>query len=213
MYGVRSAAPSTTQRPTPRPTKPQTKTYLCSLSSYDTIVLDHRGNICVLAGQFYYNLNETNPPPRKISAKWPGLPQKVNAAITYIDQRTYFYKDDQYWKYDKRRLEDSYPRPISKGFPDIPNGLDAILAVKSGGFLAFQGSRYWLYDTRKSTPVEAHYPKSVGDFAGLPSRVDAAVMTTEGRRFLFSGMKYYELDDMDRVVRRDGDVRRDWFNC
>ncbi|EAT46123.1 AAEL002661-PA, partial [Aedes aegypti] len=223
IYGVRSGPPSTTQlpltttrpRPAPPTTKPRTKTNLCALSSFDTIVLDHRGNICVLAGQYYYNLNETNPPPRKLAAKWPGLPRKVQAAITYRDQKTYFYKDDQYWKYDKLRLEKGYPRPIAKSFPGIPtDGLDGLLTVKSGGFLAFKGPQYWFYDVSKSKPVEWYYPKrTTSDFAGLPTEVDAGLMTTAGRRFVFSAMRYYELNDKDRVILRDGDVRRDWFNC
>ncbi|XP_019539904.3 matrix metalloproteinase-19-like [Aedes albopictus] len=223
IYGVRSALPTTTNpppttartRPTPRTTKPRTKTNLCSLSSFDTILVDHRGNICVLAGQYYYNLNETNPPPRKLSAKWPGLPRNVQAAVTYRDQKTYFYKDDQYWKYNKLTLEEGYPRPIEKYFPGIPtDGLDAILTEKSGGFLAFKGAQYWFYDTSKTKPVEWYYPKAItGDFVGLPARVDAALMTNAGRRFVFSKMRYYELDDRNRVVLRDGDVRKYWFNC
>lgn len=109
-------------------------------------------------------------------------------------------------------MEESYPRAISKGFPGIPNALDAILPIK-GGFLAFQGPLYWFYDLSKPIPVDVHYPRQVTDFVGLPSHVDAAVMTTEGRRLLFSGMKYYELDHSSQFVRREGDVRKDLFGC
>ncbi|XP_058839182.1 stromelysin-1-like [Topomyia yanbarensis] len=219
IYGVRSGIRPTTQAPTSatRPTvkviKPRTTTNLCSLESYDTIVIDHRGHICVLADRFYYNLNETNPPARKISAKWPKLPPKVDAAVTYRDQKTYFFKGAQYWKYDKRQLEERYPRPTDVGFLGLPSSIDALLLSKGGGFLVFKDQQYWFYDTRKAKPVEWYYPKSTDEFAGFPKRLDAALVTAEGRRFIFSGLRYWEVDDNNYVIGRGGDVRRDWFNC
>ncbi|XP_058447031.1 stromelysin-1-like [Malaya genurostris] len=219
IYGVRSETrPTTPTPPTTRPTsktpKPRTTTKLCSLQSFDTIVIDHRGDICVLADRFYYNLNETNPPARKLSAKWPKLPPKVDAAVTYRDQKTYFFKGQQYWKYDRRQLEERYPRPTAVGFPGVPPNLDAMLLVKGGGFLAFKDQQYWFYDTRKAKPVEWYYPKSTrSEFAGFPERLDAALVTPEGRRFIFSGLRYWEIDDNSNVIGREGNVRRDWFNC
>ncbi|XP_055640677.1 matrix metalloproteinase-19-like [Toxorhynchites rutilus septentrionalis] len=214
IYGIRSA-PQTTTQPPPRAIttpKPRTTTELCSLSSFDTIVTDHRGNVCVLAGRFYYNLNETNPPPRKISAKWPGLPPNVDAAFTYRDQKTYFFKGDQYWKYDKLRMEENYPRSIAVSFPGVPQDMDTILLSPTAGFHAFRGTQYWFYDTRKLKPVERHFPKLIRELGGFPARLDAALLLGE-RRYIFSDLRYYEVDDETRIVGESGDVRRDWFNC
>lgn len=182
------------------------------MSSFDTIVVDHRGNVCVLAGRFYYNLNETNPPPRKISAKWPKLPPNVDAAITYRDQKTYFFKGNQYWKYDKRELEEHYPKEIAVGFPGVPLHMDAILLSPTAGFHAFKGTQYWFYDTRKLKPVERHFPKPIRELMGFPARLDAALLLGE-RRYIFSGLRYFEVDGETRVIGEGGDVRKDWFNC
>ncbi|XP_053692592.1 matrix metalloproteinase-19-like [Sabethes cyaneus] len=222
IYGIRSiqpprtpiVTPSTTSQPTVNTPKPRTTTDLCSLTSFDTILIDHRGDVCILAGRFYYNLNETNPPPRKLSAKWPGLPAKVDAGVTYRDQKTYFFKGKQYWKYDKRRLEERYPRSTEIGFPGVPSDMDALLVVtRGGGFYAFKDQQYWFYDTRKAKPVEWYYPKSTDEFAGFPKQLSAALVTPAGRRFIFNGLRYREIDETSKVIGRERDVRQDWFNC
>ncbi|KAL1380516.1 hypothetical protein pipiens_014133 [Culex pipiens pipiens] len=221
LYGVRSSVPTTnrppltsTRPPPTRTPRPRTNTDLCTLTSYDAILTDHRGNICVLAGRFYYNLNETNPVPRKAIAKWPGLPAKVDAGFTYRDSKTYFYKGDQYWKYSGLRLEQGYPRPLSQAFPGIPPSVDAILLAKSGGFHAFKGPQYWYYDIGKQKPVEWYYPKAIDDgLGGFPKKLDAALVTGEGRRFVFAGLRYLEVGDDNKVIGRMRDVRKDLFNC
>ncbi|XP_055597430.1 matrix metalloproteinase-19-like [Uranotaenia lowii] len=219
LYGIRSGPekqppPATTEPPTVQTERPRTKTNLCALKSYDTILLDHRGHVCVLAGAFYYNLNETNPPPRKLNAKWPGLPKGVDTAITYLDKKTYFFKGDQYWKYSKIKLEPKYPKPMATGFPGVPISMDAILlATTGGGFHAFKEHQYWFYELGKEKPVKQNYPKSITDLAGFPSRLDAALVTAAGRRFIFRGMQYFEVGGNERIIDGPRDVRRDWFNC
>ena len=55
--------------------------------------------------------------PRKISDDWSGLPDNIDAAVTWTDnKKTYFFKDNQYWKFDNMQPVDGYPKDISVGF-------------------------------------------------------------------------------------------------
>ena len=54
---------------------------------------------------------------RSISDDWPGLPDDLDAAVTWPNNKaTYFFKGDQYWKFVNKKPERNYPRSISRGF-------------------------------------------------------------------------------------------------
>lgn len=53
--------------------------------------------------------------PRLISRAWPGLPGNIDAAFTYKNGKTYFFKGSKYWRYNGQKVDGEYPKEISEG--------------------------------------------------------------------------------------------------
>ena len=84
--------------------------------------------------------------PRLISETWPGLPGDINAAFTYQDGRTYFFKGSQFWRFAGKNLNKGYPRQISDGFPGIPDNVDAaIIWNRNKNIYFFKGKTFLKY--------------------------------------------------------------------
>ncbi|XP_077994650.1 matrix metalloproteinase-19-like [Glandiceps talaboti] len=52
---------------------------------------------------------------RRIRKHWHGLPSKIDAAFKWKNGRTYFFKDDEYWRYNDMgfKVDDEYPKTAS----------------------------------------------------------------------------------------------------
>lgn len=73
--------------------------------------------LCCL-GEHYWRLTESGVSagyPRLISRAWPGLPANIDAAFTYKNGKTYFFKGSKYWRYNGQNIDGDYPKEISEG--------------------------------------------------------------------------------------------------
>ncbi|XP_062887519.1 matrix metalloproteinase-28 [Mobula hypostoma] len=66
-------------------------------------------HLVIFKGSKYYVLSEETMQveqyyPRTLS-DWNGIPVGINGAFTWNDKRTYFFKDDTFWKFDHSRLK------------------------------------------------------------------------------------------------------------
>lgn len=72
----------------------------------------------VSLGENYWKLTEDGVAsgyPRLISRAWPGLPGNIDAAFTYKNGKTYFFKGSKYWRYNGQKVDGQYPKEISEG--------------------------------------------------------------------------------------------------
>ena len=71
-------------------------------------------------GKNYWKLTEDSVAsgyPRRIRDDWPGLPDNIDAAVTWTEnKKTYFFKGSQYWKFDNQKPDPGYPKRIRDGF-------------------------------------------------------------------------------------------------
>ncbi|XP_003780847.1 neutrophil collagenase [Otolemur garnettii] len=85
--------------------------------------------------------------PRDISNYgFPSTVQAVDAAVFYR-RKTYFFVNDQFWRYDNQRqfMEPGYPKSISTAFPGIESRVDAVFH-RDYVFVFFSGPRYYAFD-------------------------------------------------------------------
>jgi len=75
--------------------------------------------------------------PKSIAGTWSGLPGNIDAAFTYKNEKTYFFKGTKYWRYTETTMDDGYPKSIADGFPGIPDNVDAALFWKGNGMIYF----------------------------------------------------------------------------
>jgi matrix metalloproteinase-14 (membrane-inserted) len=93
-----------------------------------------------LAGEHYWKLTEEGIAagyPRLISKSWQGLPTNIDAAFTYRNGKTYFFKGALYWRYVGKKMDGDYPKQISEGFTGIPDNVDAAFVWSGNGKIYF----------------------------------------------------------------------------
>ncbi|XP_062535381.1 matrix metalloproteinase-19-like [Armigeres subalbatus] len=208
LYGVRK-----TTSPTTSPRSETSGSYLCSLDRIDTILNDAQGRTYVLAGDYYYDLDERNPQGRQISSKWPKLPGGMDVAFMYRNNKTFFFKRNRVWVYANNQLEAGYPKPIRDDFPGLPNNLSAVFVTKQGSLLAIRKKQYWFYNPRKRPQVGKEFPRLVYDFKDMPSNLNAALRHTDGISYFFKDRSFYIMNMKDYTVGPATPMEQQWFEC
>eukprot|EP00091_Calanus_sinicus_P001935 TRINITY_DN11960_c0_g1_i4.p1 TRINITY_DN11960_c0_g1~~TRINITY_DN11960_c0_g1_i4.p1 ORF type:complete len:512 (+),score=152.95 TRINITY_DN11960_c0_g1_i4:82-1617(+) len=229
LYGRGSGRPGTPERPgtpvrpnQPDPTsKPDRKDKKLCRSKIDTIVHTSDKTSYVFTGDEYYKLTNDNVAagyPKKISRDWPGLPNNIDAAVTWKEQDvTYFFKGSQYWRFTGQTPSSGYPKDIS-AWQGLPSDLDAAFEWGLNNHLYFfKGSQYWKYDTDQQTMADG-YPKDISSWQGVPSDIDAAFQWKNGKTYFFKSRNYWRFnDDSVEVDRANPTYPRNtgewWFNC
>lgn len=210
-----------TQMPTKRPPLPGT---LCANATLDAIfaindyVYAFQGHLFYL----FYRLRIVENFPMPIGDAWPGLPYDIDAAFYWPHDQTtsysgvvYFFKDSDLWRFDVyRRPLGKNPQPISKEFRGLPSGIDAAFVWgRNDKLYFFKGDQYYRYT--EGLGIDPKYPQSMKIWKGLPDRIDAAFLHTNGKTYFFSGEEYYRFDD--NLIRADPRYPKPtasaWFGC
>lgn len=122
--------------------------------------------------------------PKSISSHWNGFPAAfasgVDAAVMWTGGKAYFFKGNQYLRYDMTTdsVDAGWPKQISgnwKGFPNsFNNGINGAILLNNGKAYFFKGSEYVRYDVA-ADKVDAGWPKSISaNWPGLfTSDIDA----------------------------------------
>ncbi|XP_055348802.1 72 kDa type IV collagenase-like [Paramacrobiotus metropolitanus] len=189
---------------------------ICKDPVIDAATTTADGRTFVFKGEFYYELDEDGVMPgypQRISEDWWNLPGNLDAAFTWNDGTTFFFKDDKYWKFENMVPEKDYPQLINDGFPGIPNNIDAAFTWNGNNHTYFiKGNNYWRYEpSNKATwrfgqdanirlLKSEHYPRSLTNWKGLPSKIDAVLPWTNGYTYFFTGAVYYKLNDANISV-------------
>lgn len=96
-------------------------------------VLSLNQKLYIFKGENYYRFSILsnndyildNGYPQRISSKWRGLPSSVDAVFEWSNKQIYFFKDQYYYRWDKRRfqVERGYPLKTSESFLRCSNSL------------------------------------------------------------------------------------------
>jgi matrix metalloproteinase-14 (membrane-inserted) len=92
-----SSQSTTTQRPTVRKAviMPSESPVICQSPSIDAITITADGTTYAFKDDLYYQLNEyglESGYPKRIASDWSGLPGYLDAALTWADGKTFFFK-------------------------------------------------------------------------------------------------------------------------
>jgi len=134
--------------------------------------------------------------PLPIAGNWPGFTEAgfdstIDAALNYGNGKAYFFKGDQYIRYDiaSDTVDAGYPLPIAMNWPGFTetgfdSGIDAAMNYGNGKAFFLKGDQYIRYDIAADA-VDAGYPMPIaGNWPGM-SEVDfgaAAKAGVEWRR-------------------------------
>ncbi|XP_010769335.1 matrix metalloproteinase-17 [Notothenia coriiceps] len=143
---------------------------------------DHK--IVFFKGLKYWVFKDNNVEegyPRPISDF--GLPLEViDAAFVWLhNEKTYFFKDNLYWRYDDhlRRMDLGYPKDSSL-WKGLPPQLDDAIRWSDGSSYFFKGKEYWRVPS-SDMEAEAGYPRSIAKDWLLCTEMQADSPDTETR--------------------------------
>ncbi|EPB79633.1 Hemopexin [Ancylostoma ceylanicum] len=116
--------------------------------------------------------------PNLISDIFPGIPEKIDAAVEIHGQiwifagsyfsppATYLWAEDEYWKLDvrTRKVEDSYARRISLNWKHVPAGATAAFSRDKELYFIRGDLVYRMNTTDYRLPVSEGYPVSISKF-------------------------------------------------
>lgn len=149
--------------------------------------------------------------PKPISGNWAGFAEigfqdNLDAAIEWPNDKTYFFKGNQYARYDiaGNRIDPGYPLPIEgqwAGFSAAGFGSNINAAINwgNGKVYFFKGDAYLRYDIA-ADKVDDGYPRLIEDGwpgfqdAGFGSELNAAVNWGNGKVYFFKGDEYLRYD-------------------
>ncbi|XP_033874296.3 proteoglycan 4-like [Acipenser ruthenus] len=110
-------------------------TNLCSGRPVNGITTLLNGTMYVFRGHWFWMLNSYGIEvgyPRRITDVW-GIPSPIDSVFTRCNcqGKTFFFKDNNYWRFENGVMDPGYPKLISKGFGGIKGRITAVLSVSS----------------------------------------------------------------------------------
>ncbi|XP_038136606.1 stromelysin-3-like [Cyprinodon tularosa] len=153
--------------------------------------------------------------PALSSRHWSGIPDYIDAAYEDKSGNIWFFQGDKYWVFDAERKISGPVSLVQLGLPvtDINAALRWEQNQMEKIFL-FKSSFYWPFNTQENRVNDLH-PRSMHEWTGLPSHIDAAFLDNYGYANFLSGLYYWKFDPVSLKVL-EGYPRRigmDFFGC
>ncbi|XP_034085136.1 matrix metalloproteinase-17-like isoform X2 [Gymnodraco acuticeps] len=176
-------------------------------TSHFDAVAQIRGEAFFFKGKYFWRLTRekhlVSLRPAQIHRFWKGLPQNldsvdavyerpgdhkivffkvIDAAFVWLhNEKTYFFKDNLYWRYDDhlRRMDLGYPKDSSL-WKGLPPQLDDAIRWSDGSSYFFKGKEYWRVPS-SDMEAEAGYPRSIAKDWLLCTEMQADSPDTETR--------------------------------
>lgn len=122
--------------------------------------------IFLTGGDFWVFENTKADKGNPHQVKEMGLPPSgVHAAFEwYHNGKTYFFREDDFWRYDERlrRVESGYPKKLTL-WKGLPNGITDVFSWTNGSTFFFKDTSYWRLSD-KMLSVEPGYPRPITDW-------------------------------------------------
>ncbi|KAG7487547.1 hypothetical protein MATL_G00024820 [Megalops atlanticus] len=107
-------------------------TNLCSGRPVNGLTTLRNGTVVVFRGHYFWVLdaNKVPGPARSITDVW-GIPSPIDTVFTRCNcqGKTYFFKGNNYWRFENDVMDPNYPKTISKGFDGLAGKITAALSV------------------------------------------------------------------------------------
>merc|ERR1712142_979792 len=200
---------------------------LCG-AKIDAAVQNTAGGAYVFSADKYWRVSGGTKPkldegyPKKISRF--GLPDNIDAAVYWSKKKKFYcFKGNQYWRFSEKttKPDPGYPKDISN-WSGLPPYINAAFEWSNGKseqhLFFFKGSQYWKYDTIENR-MEFGYPKSISNWKGVPSNVEAVLRWNDGKTYIFKEGNYWRLHDRTGAVDENNnppfpnDAGQWWFGC
>merc|ERR550519_1240191 len=99
---------------------------------------------------------------------WHGVPNNIDAVFRFCNEKTYFFKGSQYYRFnDKTKQVDAgYPKQISEFWKGVPNNITSAMRWSNGLTYFFKQDKYYRFN-QTSQQVDVGYPKPLANWRGV----------------------------------------------
>jgi len=120
-------------------------------------------------------------------------PCSIDAAVTYTNDKIYFFKGDKYGRYDDDDDDDRKIAALSpiSAWTGVPNDIDAVVKYR-GNFYFFKGCYYYIFDVDAD---KVTYKRNINAWKA-PCNLDSAFSWGD-HVYLLKGNDYYEWEKED----------------
>ncbi|XP_048022471.1 stromelysin-3 isoform X1 [Megalobrama amblycephala] len=153
--------------------------------------------------------------PALASRHWRGIPGKIDAAFEDKSGNIWFFQGQSYWVFDAER-QITGPDSVHRLGLAV-NDIQAALMWgedKAQKIYFFKKGSYWRFNLKENR-VDSIHPRSMSDWRGIPSDIDAAFQDRFGFAHFMRGKQYWKFDPVEvRVL--EGYPRyigMDFFGC
>lgn len=153
--------------------------------------------------------------PALASRHWRGIPDNIDAAFEDMSGNIWFFQGQNYWVFDAER-QITGPDSVQR-LGLLVNDIQAALMwgdTKAQKIYFFKKGSYWRFNLKENR-VESMHPRSMSDWRGIPSDIDAAFQDRFGFAHFLRGKQYWKFDPVEvRVL--EGYPRYigvDFFGC
>ncbi|XP_055498138.1 proteoglycan 4b isoform X2 [Leucoraja erinacea] len=106
---------------------------LCNTKPSDASTTLQNGTTYIFRGNLFWTISQqgqTLGHPRSITDVW-GIPSPIDTVFTRCNCKgqTYFFKDQDYWRFQNGAMDSGYPQKIAAGFSGLNGKITAALSV------------------------------------------------------------------------------------
>ncbi|XP_045923115.1 stromelysin-3-like [Micropterus dolomieu] len=153
--------------------------------------------------------------PALASRHWRGIPDHIDAAYEDKSGNIWFFQGDSYWVFDAERKITGPDSVRQLGLPvtDIQAALKWGEERREKVYL-FKSASYWPFSLLENRVDDVH-PRSMHEWGGLPSHIDAAFRDRYGYANFLSGLHYWKFDPVALKVLEGypRSIGMDFFGC
>ncbi|XP_030627261.1 proteoglycan 4b [Chanos chanos] len=155
--------PQVTENPRDYQGDDSNDTNLCSGRPVNGLTTLGNGTVVVFRGHYFWTLdsNRVPSPARSIAEVW-GIPSPIDTVYTRCNcqGKTFFFKGNQYWRFENDVMDPGYPKLIRVGFDGLSGHITAALSMpehrgkKESVFFFKRGGRVqrYTYQMRPTCP-------------------------------------------------------------
>lgn len=188
----------------------------CNFTNFDA-VLTHGTKVYGFYGDkvWMFNPKSRYSPKHNISDIFPGITGPVEAAMSGVNNKIYFFRSGFYWRWD------SESKSVDRGFPRRVAALGSIYtninaaftwALNGKGYM-FSEAQYWRYDFIKQK-MDPGYPRSIQTWRGLPHSFKSITSAPDGKTYILDTKSYWIYNDTEFRVQPVGySITNKWRAC
>ncbi|XP_067087049.1 stromelysin-3 [Osmerus mordax] len=153
--------------------------------------------------------------PALASRHWRGIPESIDAAFEDQSGNIWFFQGENYWVFDGE-TQISGPESVQRLGLSVPHVQAALRWGQDSSYNTyfFRSGSYWRFSPREKR-VDSIYPRSMQEWDGIPSDVDAAFQDKYGYAHFIRGRQYWKCDpvQMNSLEGYPRYVGMDFFGC